>query len=530
LLPDLISRCNAQLSEYAPLLTAAPGLSWRQLCHVTDDDALQALGVAALGPRLRMLASLAAFRAGLTAADTAADAAPEAAATSAAQPAAKRRAVTTLAPERSIAAYFGGGSSSAPVPRAAAPVPPRSRHGGAGSAKTAAAQPGKPRGRAAPRPRAADASAPVPLSSLPPWQRIEGAAFVIDSFGGVGRRAEPCTAHFLTHFHSDHYGGLSATWPADKPIFCTAVTARLAALRLRVPHAAFRVLPLGRRTTLAGCGVTLLEANHCPGAAMLLFEPPPPAPPTLHTGDCRWDDARMRAALEPHLAALRDRSALRLVLDTTYGCPLTRAVFPPAADAAAFVAAAVAAEAFNPRTLFLFGAYTIGKEAVFLEAARAANKLVYCGAAKRAVLDCLGLPAADLALITGDERATNLHVVPMQSVGFAAMKGVLAHYKGRFNCCVGFAPTGWSFARGQTNAAKARGAGGGLGRGCRQARGASLVRYSVPYSEHSSFFELRAALRYLRPQAICPSVANDQGPKAAAMVAALLAPADEAAE
>ena len=380
--------------------------------------------------------------------------------------------------------------------------------------------------RAAPRPRAApDTSAAVPLLSLPPWQRIEGATFVIDSFGGAGRRATPCAGHFLTHFHSDHYGGLSGTWPADKPIFCTLVTAKLAALRLRVPRAALRVLPLGRRVVIAGgCAVTLLDANHCPGAAMVLFEPPPPAPPTLHTGDCRWDDARMRAALEPHLAALRDRSALRVVLDTTYGCPLARATFPPAAEAAAFVAAAVAAEAFNPRTLFLFGTYTIGKEAVFLAAARAAGKRVYCGAAKRAVLDCLELSEADRALITGDEGATNLHVVPMQSVGFGAMKGVLAHFRGRFNCAVGFAPTGWSFHRGAANAAAARRADGGLGRGARQARGASLVRYQVPYSEHSSFEELRAALRYLRPAAVCPSVANDQGPKAAAMVVALLAP------
>ena len=462
-----------------------------------------------------MLASLAAFRAGVTAADAAAAVPAERTeAAAAAPPPAKRQAVA--APERRITAYFGGGGGGggAPVARAAAPVPQR--------APAAAA--GKPRARAAPRPRAPDTSAPTPLESLPPWQRIEGASFVIDSFGGAGRRATPCTGHFLTHFHSDHYGGLSATWPADKPIFCTMVTARLAALRLRVPRAAFRVLPLGRRTVIAGCGVTLLDANHCPGAAMVLFEPPAPAPPTLHTGDCRWDDARMRAALEPHLAALRDRAALRLVLDTTYGCPLTRAVFPPAAEAAAFVAAAVAAEAFNPRTLFLFGSYTIGKEAVFFAAARAAGKRVYCGAAKRAVLECLDLPAADLALITSDDASTNLHVVAMPSVGFAAMKGVLAHYRGRFNCAVGFAPTGWSFTRGGGNASRARRADGGLGRGCRQARGASLVRYSVPYSEHSSFTELRAALRYLRPAAVCPSVDNDQGPKAAAVVAALLAP------
>lgn len=35
-----------------------------------------------------------------------------------------------------------------------------------------------------------------------------------------------------------------------------------------------------------------------------------------------------------------------------------------------FAVDAVRAEAFNPRTLFLFGSYTIGKERLFLEVAR----------------------------------------------------------------------------------------------------------------------------------------------------------------
>ena len=35
---------------------------------------------------------------------------------------------------------------------------------------------------------------------------------------------------------------------------------------------------------------------------------------------------------------------------------------------------AVRAEAFNARTLFLFGSYTIGKERVFLSVARALNE------------------------------------------------------------------------------------------------------------------------------------------------------------
>lgn len=43
---------------------------------------------------------------------------------------------------------------------------------------------------------------------------------------------------------------------------------------------------------------------------------------------------------------------------------------------------AVKAEAFNPKTLFLFGSYTIGKERLFLEAARVLQRKVYVSATK----------------------------------------------------------------------------------------------------------------------------------------------------
>jgi DNA cross-link repair 1A protein len=43
-----------------------------------------------------------------------------------------------------------------------------------------------------------------------------------------------------------------------------------------------------------------------------------------------------------------------------------------------FALNAVKAEAFNPSTLFLFGSYTIGKERLFLEVARALERKVCC--------------------------------------------------------------------------------------------------------------------------------------------------------
>ncbi len=54
----------------------------------------------------------------------------------------------------------------------------------------------------------------------------------------------------------------------------------------QVPWERLRVAELGVPLLVERVRVTFLDANHCPGAAMLLFEPPGRRP-TLHTGDCR---------------------------------------------------------------------------------------------------------------------------------------------------------------------------------------------------------------------------------------------------
>ena len=65
---------------------------------------------------------------------------------------------------------------------------------------------------------------------------------------------------------------------------------------------------------------------------------------------------------------------------------------------------------------------------------------------------------------------------------------------------------------------------GRTGKGRRQK--GSLILYSVPYSEHSSFKELREFVQWLRPVNIIPTVGNDRGPKASRMVSLLRAPSE----
>ena len=94
--------------------------------------------------------------------------------------------------------------------------------------------------------------------SLQPFKRIEGTRFVVDGFT-CG--ATPGDVHFLTHFHADHYIGITKRWCA--PIYASAITAALVTRRLGVPADRMLVLPMDTPTEVDGTRVTLIDASAC---------------------------------------------------------------------------------------------------------------------------------------------------------------------------------------------------------------------------------------------------------------------------
>ena len=350
----------------------------------------------------------------------------------------------------------------------------------------------------------------------PPWIRVPGTRFIVDGFQGYGKSHGGwwCRHWFLTHFHADHYRGLTkSTPPPGCLVWCSRPTAELCASRLGIQRDRLRAVDVGRSIVVDGVRCTFIDANHCPGAVMIVFDGIE-AGPVLATGDCRFHPGMKT---DPTLVALASRRPA-VMLDTTYCSPAH--VFPPQCEVLAAVRDAVKAESFNPRVLFLFGTYTIGKERVFFEAAKTLGKKVYVGKQKMKVLDALGsaIDDADRETITADDQATNLHVVPMGSTSFGRMKTILRYYKNRYDTIVAFKPTGWTFEAAKKHARATK----------RTQRGA-MIQYSVPYSEHSSFDELRAFVKFLKPRAVLPHVGNDRGPKARRMVQLLTAP-DEPAD
>ncbi|XP_036621758.1 5' exonuclease Apollo isoform X2 [Trichosurus vulpecula] len=91
------------------------------------------------------------------------------------------------------------------------------------------------------------------------------------------RRAGPARLFFLTHLHADHTEGLSSTWA--RPLYCSPFTAHLVHCRLQVSKKWIRALEVGESHVLSldeigqeTMTVTLIDANHCPGSVMFLFE------------------------------------------------------------------------------------------------------------------------------------------------------------------------------------------------------------------------------------------------------------------
>ncbi|KAJ3046847.1 DNA cross-link repair 1A protein [Rhizophlyctis rosea] len=92
-----------------------------------------------------------------------------------------------------------------------------------------------------------------------PWyKRMPGTKFTVDAF--CYGRVPGCEAYFLSHFHADHYGGLTSAF-SHGPIYCSVVTGNLIVQQLRVKEEYVHRLPLDTPVKIMGVKVVLIEAN-----------------------------------------------------------------------------------------------------------------------------------------------------------------------------------------------------------------------------------------------------------------------------
>jgi DNA cross-link repair 1A protein len=303
-------------------------------------------------------------------------------------------------------------------------------------------------------------------------------------------------------------GGITSSWNHGT-IYCSTVTANLVHQQLGVQKCYLHPLELLTPTVIESRGkpitVTLLDANHCPGAVMFLFQIGTiRIKNILHVGDFRWNREVMLHKSSPLLpfSAIGTSSGLQLdelYLDTTY-CDERYSTIPSqreAINATLKVLEREIAECHKRKLkpLILFGSYAIGKERLYLEICERLRVKALVDKKRYKTLAALNLPPEKMNLLTTQAEDTFVRIVPLQHINFKHMPSYYSAASGTyalsrpFDCIIGFRPTGWAISEKKDNHEFIS----------KRANG-KLSIYGVPYSEHSNFLELVGKYHFFLPR------------------------------
>jgi len=313
--------------------------------------------------------------------------------------------------------------------------------------------------------------------------------------------------YFLTHFHADHYCGLDSSFDCGR-IFGTPTTLAAVKLRMRIKGCLIPLLMEVEHTIQIGTATfkaTLLPANHCPGACCILFKLPN-GRSVLHTGDFRWSKKLLQSC--PMYQALQSpviNKSLTVYLDTTY-CE-EQHIFPDQDEILDVVASTVQEElrvsGSGERTLFVFGAYGIGKEKVFMRVANDLKSKVHVEKSRRQLMMTFAdWKPLDLAKLTENPAESCIWVCPLGHITFNGLRNLEAKTRGLgYTRIVAFKPTGWVNKSTATSSSSSQ-----LVKRVKN----NLCIYDVAYSEHSSFSELVDFVFTFKPFSIVPTVNTEK--------------------
>ncbi|XP_043858405.1 5' exonuclease Apollo isoform X1 [Dromiciops gliroides] len=280
------------------------------------------------------------------------------------------------------------------------------------------------------------------------------------------RRAGPARLFFLTHLHADHTEGLSSTWA--RPLYCSPITARLVHRRLQVSKKWIRALEVGESHVLPldeigqeTMTVTLIDANHCPGSVMFLFEGY--FGTILYTGDFRYTPSMLQ---EPALRL--GKQIHTLYLDNTNCDPAL--VLPSRQEATHQIAELIRQ---HPQHDVKIGLYSLGKESLLEQLGLQFQTWVVLSPQRMEVVQLMEL--ADV--FTVEEGAGRIHAVNHAEVCWSTML-----QWNRTHPTIAILPTSRRF------------------------QAAHPGIHVVPYSDHSSFSELCDFVAALRPCQVVPIV------------------------
>lgn len=283
--------------------------------------------------------------------------------------------------------------------------------------------------------------------------------FIVDGF----KFTQPeCSHYFLTHYHSDHTVGLTPRFDKGK-IYCSYGTKQLLVNDMGMNENLIQILRVNETLVVEGVEVTALDANHCPAAIMLHFFCPKSVRSVLHVGDFRADEC-----------VVNDKSLTRLLyrhggldtlyLDTTY-CKHTH-TFPSQKVVLQSIAKIVTTELkADPNTLFVVGAYALGKERAVASIVKASGSRALVSERRAMMLECVGLYDPELYctavslmpgehccvyVVTGGSDHESLANTVAQAAKSINQQRAKSHpLQNPFTNAVGFRISGWTYTKSQ---------------------------------------------------------------------------------
>ncbi|KAI8879945.1 DRMBL-domain-containing protein [Backusella circina FSU 941] len=366
---------------------------------------------------------------------------------------------------------------------------------------------------------------PKARKQVPSFKYLQDTKFVVDAFS-YGQIPN-CDGYFLTHFHTDHYGGLKSNW-THGPIYCSRITANLVRQQLNVEEHYIHPLPMDTLVSVTDkVRVGLIDANHCPGSVLFLFvieNDDGKIVRHLHTGDFR---ASPRMCLHPLLRQPENPPLDNVYLDTTYMDP--KYAFPAQEECIEAVCDLVKKECASKRitsfmeswtkrpktmqrVLVVIGAYKIGKERVFYNVAKMLDSKIYVTDDRKQILDCQ--ENKDIAdRLINDPLKAQIHVVQLNTIKGDNMREYLEKYKSAFDRIIAIKPTGWAYKSSLPSTVQSTSLYDVVVPPTERSLPLSpscnwdnIQIYGVPYSEHSSFRELASFIATLESKRIIPTV------------------------
>lgn len=349
----------------------------------------------------------------------------------------------------------------------------------------------------------------IPQLKIVPFKISQSQTYCISVDAFSFKPHESISQYFLSHFHSDHYGGITKRWCRErtlesKIIYCSPITGRLLTIRFKVDPLFIFSLDLGVRykvydpnvlledggyaseESTPGVYVTTIDANHCPGAVIFLYEGISLAGElkfSLHCGDFRVNEKMLRHPLLERFHLGGPDKLESVYLDTTYMSPkynfpkqeqvcesiadlvyewdrddeFVKACFGASLQSRITDFLTLGSRVNSKKILILVGTYLIGKEKLAIAILK---KLGQCpiyvsNVNSRGDKDEIIRSYDDeyLSTVLTKEALTSthnimIHLVPMSIAGnLEELHKYFNHnkYYEHFARCVGIRPTGWSF-------------------------------------------------------------------------------------